>query len=343
LVHDKKDHLLMALTVAFERTEVAQRIGMPALGQIFDAAFTRIYDGRGLNLGPLWDLLLAEPGAEPSLLHPPMLALKSWEGMLGILITLPPAVEDLSAEKRRFALSQIGMPAGEAIKTINARLPHRAPTLQHPRMTTQQVPRVPTVEQLIAKAAMEAAVDIPPPLKAELLSGTQPALARPRQGLSLGVFSIAVLAVLAAGAGFYAYQSWFRTVPVRAFDPAKVRHIVILRDSEQRGPYFQAVIADEEWDRRPEPERQRRVQLLADELRPNGMVFVTLRDPKGRVRATGGSGGVKIVDPKPRILPKKQAAKAAAQAAGQAAEMGRPAATDGTGAGTTASPPGTTP
>ena len=93
----KKKLLVDALLLALRHSEVARVVDMGTLEYFLDSSYHDMVRGDSIDLGKLWDVLVKEPGIEPRMIFPPLLAYKAWEERLGMTVFLPAPVKDLSA------------------------------------------------------------------------------------------------------------------------------------------------------------------------------------------------------------------------------------------------------
>ncbi|MEK6608714.1 MAG: hypothetical protein AABZ30_13725 [Myxococcota bacterium] len=277
----KRQIVLGALATAFDRSPAGQALGPAVLDQYFEIQCPTLFDGRTLRLQPLYDAFGAEPGVRASDLIAPMLALRSWEGILSAHVELPRTIELLDAATRSGALAGFGLGMTEAARLINARAERLAlPPAPVARIRITDVLGV-VADEPPAPAARkrERAIDVEP----------QPQPTATSRGVRLP-WSAAIALVLALGGGVvFAYLS-LREPEDAAFDVAALRKLLPLRDAARRGPYAVAVIDDPQWNRRSVKDRTDRVGALLDRLQESGIGQIVLTDGAKHVLAVGAAG-----------------------------------------------------
>jgi hypothetical protein len=257
----KKKILIEALLLALRNSEVARIVDIGTLEYFLDSSYKDMVRGDSVDLSLLWNVLIKEPGIDASMVFPPLLAYKSWEGRLQVQVTLPEPLLALSPEDQ---------------KNHEARCPIRLIDLdQHLIAQKITVPKVTTAAT---------------PRRARKVT---PAPVTPRRKRT--VLLLVALGVLAAivGGGV-----WWALTPRRpaAFDVAALEGQLHLRDGRRSGQGLSAVLADSEFDQLPPPERERRIRAIFDRAQPFGIHTFLLFDATGRLRGTvhdNGNGEVR--------------------------------------------------
>jgi hypothetical protein len=93
-----------ALVLAFSHSKLNKVVGTDAFRSVLDAEYRTLTADGVFNLGPVWELIESQPGFDPEQAGPPLCRFKSWEGLIGIPVALPPQLASLSAaEQSRLA------------------------------------------------------------------------------------------------------------------------------------------------------------------------------------------------------------------------------------------------
>src|SRR5262249_30183436 len=97
----KKKLLVDALLLALRNSEVARVVEMGTLEYFLDQSYTAMVRRERFELSRWGKIGEKGPGIGPRVLHPPLLAYKSWEERLGITVFLPGVIKMLSPEERK--------------------------------------------------------------------------------------------------------------------------------------------------------------------------------------------------------------------------------------------------
>lgn len=110
-----------ALLLALRNSEVARVIDMGTLEYFLDGSYALMVHGDTVDLSKLWEVLEHEPGIEPSMVFPSLLAYKSWEQRLGVTVLLPGVIQALPPGERKQHEARIPIPADRLDQLLNER------------------------------------------------------------------------------------------------------------------------------------------------------------------------------------------------------------------------------
>src|SRR5437763_146642 len=142
----RKKLLIETLLVALRSSEIARVVDVGTLEYFLDSSFDEMFHGTTFQLTRLWNILIAEPGIEPRMVFPPLLAYKAWERQLGVQVALPQPMLTLSQEERRAHEARCPVKATDLDRLLAARktVVPKPPTAAAPRVAAE-VPAVPAV------------------------------------------------------------------------------------------------------------------------------------------------------------------------------------------------------
>jgi len=220
---------------------------MGTLEYFLDSSYNDMVRGDSIDLGKLWDVLVKEPGIEPRMILPPILAYKAWEERLGVTVFLPGVVKTLSAEERKQHESRIPIKPSELDQMLAERklAPPKAP---QPAKKSSQIPK---------------------------------------QRVHVNVVPVAIIAVVALALVIFVGSWWALTPrsPAR-LDLSPFSQELALRDGKRVGNSMSAVITDAGFAQLSVEERTRRVNAVFALARRQGVRSLLLFDEKGSVKAT---------------------------------------------------------
>jgi hypothetical protein len=247
----RKKLLVDALLLALRRSEVARVVDMGTLEYFLDSSYAEMARGDSIDLAKLWDVLAKEPGIEPRMIFPPMLAYKSWEARLGVTVFLPGPVKALPLEER---------------KEHEARIPIKPSELD--QMLTERKLAPPKAPQ----------------------PGQKSSKSIPKRRTSIHIVPVAIIAAAALVLVIFVGAWWALTPrgPARV-DLSPFSHELALRDGKRLGDSMSAVITDGGFASQSVEERTRRVSAVFTLARRQGVRSMLLFDEKGAVKATAQS------------------------------------------------------
>ena len=249
----KKKLLVDALLLALRNSEVARVVDMGTLEYFLDQSYAQMVRGDSIDLTKLWEILAKEPGIEPKMVYPPLLAYKSWEERLSVTVFLPSEIKLLSPDERKQHESRCPIKAADLEKMLTERklAPPKAPA---PKIT--------------------------------------PKVSKPkRAGKGLRVIPTAIIAGFVLGVAIFG-GAWIALTPraPAAIDVSAFAAELALKDGKRVGESMSAVISDPGFAQLPEAERSRRVTAVFAQARRQGIKSMLLFDDKGAVRATAQAG-----------------------------------------------------
>src|SRR5947209_16282645 len=109
-----------ALTACLERSKVSERLDVEALRPVLGSAPDLWRGGNELNLDPVWQLLIKQPGVQIEDAAPPLLLFKSFEAELGLTVTLPMALAALSQREEARLRGEVAFGRDDFVKTLAA-------------------------------------------------------------------------------------------------------------------------------------------------------------------------------------------------------------------------------
>lgn len=247
----KKKFLIEALLIALRNSEIARVVDMGTLEYFLDSSYADMVRGSTLHLSTLWNVLVAEPGINPRMVFPPLLAFQSWQKQLGVEVVLPPTLDALSADER----------AAE-----RARCPIQGADLE----------RLLTARKITATTAPQPAR----PRAATARPRTEPARGQPVRKRTW----VALVALVLAFAGGVLWLRRPRSSD--RFDLAALSSLLALEKSQRSEHVMSAVIADAGFLALPQVEREHRVAVLFARAKRMGLTSLFLYDRDGGLRAS---------------------------------------------------------
>jgi hypothetical protein len=253
----KKRALIDGLLLALKNSEIARIVDLSTLEYFLESSYPDMARGDAFDLSMLWGVLEKEPGIEPSMIYPPMLAFASWERQLGVTVSLPAAIKQLTPEEQRAHLVRSSLTAVDLDRHLAARKPAQP------------------------KATAAAATSAPK------------AAAEPKQKGGLRVSPVVIAVALVVLIGVLGGGVWFALQPA-APDLIKVdgfASAIKLKDGKRHGPSMSAVIDDAGYAGLPVKQREAKVAALLALAKPMGIRSVLLLDANGNLKATARQGG----------------------------------------------------
>jgi hypothetical protein len=246
----KKKFLMDSLLLALRKSDVARVVDIGTLEYFLDSSYPQMVRGDSIDLTRLWDVLVAEPGIDGTMMYPPLFAYKSWEDKLGVTVFLPPACKELSAEERREYAGRCPIELGDLDRLLAQR------KLPPPRVA-QRTPSAP-------RRAI----------------GDKDRATKRRASPLLFVGLVLVVLVTSASIGGYRL---LRPSAV-ALDLAPFAEQIALSDGKQSGSSMSAVIADRRFLSLSPSERTLRATQVFEIAKRLGFRSMLLVDQEGTVR-----------------------------------------------------------
>ena len=254
-----KRTIVDALVLACSHSSIRDIVGTDALRSVLDVEYRELIADGTFNLQAVWELFEDQPGFDPEKAAAPLCRFKTWERQLGIEISLPSQLRNLSEGEQAKLAGECDVPTVELQKVLRAPSPEEA-----------------AAEEAKKKAdrARRLSQEIDPDRDA----------GPPDTRRRLALIGAGIVAVLAFGiAATTLYRGCSPSPDYERFT-ASLGELPV--ESPQRfGEQVRATLTDEGWLRTPEKDRR---QALESALRPiasKGIQVLYLRDKKGKVRA----------------------------------------------------------
>ena len=265
---------LEALILALRHSRAAHLTGSTVLRQVLGGSYRDLVQGDRFDLGPVWELLAAQPKFDAAELMPAFALVKSWESKLGKTVVLPSSMQGLA--ERELA---------DMADTVHVPPPELASILRGGKVTTDHM-------EVIPESGPERR-DTPRMRKIKRDAGApaepRPATSPPRPRLTdkqrraviVGCGAVALLGFAVAG------LLLLKSCQTRHWDamPLEFAGEIPLSRAERSGPEVSATLRDRAWLALP---AARRKEQLATALRalPADVDVLLVRDPGGTIRAT---------------------------------------------------------
>ena len=235
-----------------------------------------LYDGKTLDLAPLWPALLAEPGMSEFKLAPIFLQLKEWEARLDTTVAMPTQLASIDRNQAKRHLVRL-----PAIK------PSDLDPLLYPSLAsavTAATAPPPAPPQPAAKPAEHT----PPPAAKPEAPKAAPLTAR-RKALLAASAAVLVLALVFAGLTLFSR-------PGSGYATGKLDSILKVERGRRVGHSVTVVVTDPRWEEMSPADRQQTLGRLFKAIEPEGVKSLLLRDASGRSRGVASSvGGDRVV------------------------------------------------
>jgi len=265
---------LEALILAFAHSRAKALVGTDALRSVLSGQYRELHKDGHFDLEPVWELLAQQPGFDPDVVRPALCRFKSWEGHLGLSVSMPAAMTGLDEGERATLAGLVHVPAPELSRVLQgsqvpsemvpgATAPEPAPESRAPTNRPDKVtPAVPVVA-----AARRV------PLLQRLTPGQ-------RRMVEIGALVLAVAGFALAGVQLQrgcARPPWDQIGTRFAGD-------IPLRAAERQGPEVSGSLQDGRWLALPAPTRSAHMKAALEALPRDVQVFF-VRDGDGQVRA----------------------------------------------------------
>jgi hypothetical protein len=265
---------LEALLLALRHSRAAHLTGATVLRQVLAGTYRDLVRGDRFDLGPVWELLAAQPRFDPAELMPAFALVKSWEHKLGKTVVLPAAMQELGDRQLADMAASIRVPA-----------PELASVLRGGKVTTDHLEVIPEAEPARRDTPRMHKLKRPESAPGEPRAATQPPRRRltgkQRRAVIVGSGAVALLGF--AIAGLFLLKSC-QGRPWEAIPLEFARDIPLAR-AERSGPEVSATLQGRAWLALPAAHRK---EQLATALRalPADVDVLLVRDPGGTIRAT---------------------------------------------------------
>jgi hypothetical protein len=260
--------LVDLLVLALSSSDAGKTLKAEALRKLVETRLREDYDGKTLDLGPLWTALLAEPGMSEFKLAPAFLQFREWEGRLDTTVTMPKPLASVDRSQAKRHLVRLAV-----IKATDL------DPLLYPKLAVAPAAPPPPVAKPVARPAAEA--------------GAQPAASRAVEPVPQSPRRKALLAasavVLVLALGFIGFSLFSR--PGAKYSSGKLDAVLKVDQTRRVGHAVTAVIADGRWEEMSPADRQRALEQLFKAVEPDGVKSLMLRDTAGRSRGLASSVG----------------------------------------------------
>ena len=234
------------------------------------------YDGKTLDLGPLWPSLLAEPGMSEFKLAPIFLQLKAWEARLDTTVAMPTQLASIDHNQAKRHLVRF-----PAIKQSDL------DPLLYPRLASAvaaAAAQAPAAPQPAAKPDEPTRRPAPKPEAPKAAP-----LTTRRKALLAASVVVLVLALVFAGLTLFSR-------PGSGYATGKLESILRVERGRRVGHVVTLVVTDPRWEEMSTADRQQTLERLFKAVEPEGVKSLLLRDPAGRSRGVASSvGGDRVV------------------------------------------------
>ena len=264
---------LEALILALRHSRASHLTGSTVLRQVLGASYRDLVQGDRFDLGPVWELLAAQPKFDAAEAMPAFAKVKTWEPVLGKTVALPASMQHLAAAEITELADRVHVPAPELANVLRGRKVETddLPVIPEPEPAGRETPRM-------RKLARDSAA--PPP---------EPPADPPRRRLGptqRRVVMVAAGAVALFGFGF-AGLTLARGCQTRSWDRVALEFAadIPLALAERSGPEVAATLRDPGWLALPEARRRAQMSAALRAL-PADVDVLFVRDGAGSVIAS---------------------------------------------------------
>jgi hypothetical protein len=245
--------IIDAIVLAFSKSDVRDVVGTDALKMVLEGRYLEMVKTPGvLNLQPVWDLLLTQPGVSADQVKPAFARIKLWENRLHVPIVLPKDLDTLTSVERDRLAQKCRASDEELARILN---PGAGAGAARPR---------------------EAPVASAPHLSGPIKDTPQPSSTR--KTIAYALFAIGII-----GAGFSTYWALGGS-KIDSLTPAQVSTEIPLKGAKRSGETIGAVLADTgAWMAHSESDRKRMLVQAMEKTQALGAARVVLMDEKGQV------------------------------------------------------------
>ena len=285
---------LEALILAFSCSRARELVGTDALRSVLGGQYRDLVKGGSFDLEPVWQLLAEQPGFSPDAVMPPLARFKSWQPRLGLTVSLPAAMADLSEGRLAELAGEVQVRAAD-----QARVWRGLPDAEQQKATPGADRRADADARSVAgrsRSPRQTAgragdtADLPLPSVPVTQKSAQLNRPHPRRRIKLSprqrrVIEIAAV-VLGIGGFAVAGGSLYRSCHSPSWESVSLSFSgeIPLARATRLGPEVGATVQDEAWFARPDSERRAQMQSALEHL-PGDVQAFFVRDTHGRVRA----------------------------------------------------------
>ena len=244
-----------AAVLAFSNSPLSEVAGTDALRTAINVRYKEMVAQAGvIDLGPLWDILSAQPGFDRELALAPLCRIKIWEREIGGEIKLPAAIGDLSMieQHKHAANCKVGDDA-----------------------LTRAILQAGSAEPAATPRAAPSGGGYAGNIK---VTGTETVAHQKKRGMAIYLIAAAVIAVVASG--IYTFSS-----AVKDLEPADISQAIPATEARRSGETVGLVLADNSWLSLPKEQREQQMEEALEHARTAGAGSVVVMDSAYRVIA----------------------------------------------------------
>jgi hypothetical protein len=313
----RNKRIMEALVLALGGSEVCKIINVGTLRYFIEFTFRDMFNGAAFDLGPLWNVLAAEPGLTEQTITPPLLLFKQWEGRLGVSVVLPKALAELPQPEIDEHLARISVKAGELERVLHDLAPAR------PAEPSRASPAAPGTPAAPAAPAASAAPAVPvaagasasgrvaaparsrlsdkylgspgaptAPTKRSLIAEASAAFDAERAAppAARRRVTVVVCGTLAAAALVFIGLRLFGSAG-SGYSTARFDSVLRIEDARRVDFAVSGTVTDARWESLPRAEQVRLVDQVFRAIEPDGVRSLLLKDRGGRTRAVASTVG----------------------------------------------------
>ncbi|MCG8418330.1 MAG: hypothetical protein MJE77_10345 [Proteobacteria bacterium] len=255
-----KHVIIGALVLACSHSRMRDIVGTDALRSVLDVEYRELIAGGTFDLQPVWELFEAQPGFDPQAAVAPLSRFKSWERQLGIEVTMPVSLRNLTANEQAEHAAECDVPQRELKGVLRSAGGDHA-----------DVDRTEPSRRISTQMGVELGVE----------SGAD---SSPGRRLMIAVVA-SIVGLLGFGlAGSSAYRECVPRAQYATFSAHFAGQLPI-QGAERFGREVRATLSDEGWLNQPEETRKSQLGQALRTIASQGIDVLFLRDKAGKVRA----------------------------------------------------------
>ena len=252
-----------AVVLAFSNSLLREVVGTDALRVAVNARYGDMVKQAGVvDLGPLWDILTAQPGFDAEKALPPLCRIKFWERDIGGEIKLPAALGELSMVEAHKQAAQCKV-ADDALTRAVLAVDRAAP---------QPAPR--------SGGGYAGSI---------VVTGTETVAEQKKRGYAM--YLVAAAIVVGAASGIYTFGS-----SVKDLAPTDISQAIPAKEARRSGETIGLVLSDGSWTSVPKETREKQMEDALEHARTAGAGNVVVMTPDEKIIAQAGMN-----DGKPNI------------------------------------------
>jgi DNA-binding NarL/FixJ family response regulator len=256
--------LTEAAVLAFSNSLLSEVVGTDALRTAINARYKEMVAAPGaVDLGPLWDILTAQPGFDADKALPPLCRIKIWEREIGGEIKLPAAVGNLSMIEQHKHAANCKVADEALTRAVLAASGAAAPASPPPR-------------------SIGSAANIQ-------VTATETVTERKKRGLAMYLVAAAVIVVTASA--IYTFGT-----NIKSLEPSAITQAIPAKEARRSGECVGLVLSDPGWLTIAKDTREKQVEEALDRARAQGAGSLVVIDGEDRIvaQATFADGRVTV-------------------------------------------------